>query len=113
MGILDIFTKKPEKNKYEIYHDSISEVLKILERKKNLTLIVEKGGSIIDTEFDKNLVEKSTLLEVLKNGTIAFLGNDLIKSTWALYEDEEIKRDQLIHVWNYLVNEQKKLRKLF
>nr|WP_315183860.1 hypothetical protein [uncultured Flavobacterium sp.] len=113
MGIFDIFKQKPEKNKYQVYYESISEVLNLLERKKRMVENVESGKSIVDLEFDKLMLERMRLVEIIKSGSISFLGNELKNTFLGIFNDEEIKKDEIIHVRNYLINEQHKLEKLF
>lgn len=113
MGIFDIFKSKPQNNKYQVYHESISTILNLLERKKNMVKNIENGKSIVDLEFDKLILEKMTVAQLIKSGSISFLGNDFKNQILEMYNDEEIKKDEIMHVWNYLLNEQNKLKKLF
>lgn len=113
MGIFDFFTKKPQKNKYQVYHESISEILKLLERKKKMVERIENGKSIIDLEFDTLMVEKMKLVQLIKNGRISFLGDGLKNGLLEIFNDQEIKKDEILHIWNYLINEQNKLVNLF
>lgn len=113
MGIFDFFKKKPQKNKYQVYHESISEILKLLERKKKMVERIENGKSIIDLEFDTLMVEKMKLVQLIKNGRISFLGDGLKNGLLEIFNDQEIKKDEILHIWNYLINEQNKLVNLF
>ena len=113
MGIFDFFKKKPQKNKYQVCHESISAILKLLERKKKLVERIENGKSIIDFEFDTLMVERMTLVQLIKSGNISFLGDDLKNVLLEIFNDEEIKKDEIMHICNYLLNEQNKLVKLF
>lgn len=113
MGIFDFFKKRPQKNKYQIYHESISAILKLLERKKKLVERIENGKSIINLEFDKLMIERMTLVQLIKSGNISFLGDDLKNVLLEIFNEQEIKKDEIMHIWNYLLNEQNKLVKLF
>jgi hypothetical protein len=113
MGIFDIFKKKPQKNKYQIYYESISDVLKLLERKRRF---VENRDSILDLEFDKLMFERVRLADIIKSGSISFLGgpeNEIINNILEIFSDRLIRKDDIQHVWDYLINEQNKLKKLF
>jgi hypothetical protein len=113
MGIFDFVKKKPQKNKYQVHHESISAILKLLERKKKLVEKIENGKSIIDLEFDTLMVERMTLVQLKKSGNISFLGDDLNNVLLEIFNDQEIKKDEIMHICNYLLNEQNKLVKLF
>lgn len=113
MGIFDFFKKKPQKNKYEVFYDSIGEILKLLERKKRLVEITESGKSILDLEFDVLMTERMKLATLIKSGSISFLGKDFLEAILELFNNEETKKDEIINIWNYLMNEQNKLKKLF
>jgi hypothetical protein len=113
MGIFDIFKKKPQKNKYHVLYDSIGEIIKLLERKKRLVENLESSKSILDLEFDVLMLERMKLAGLIKNGSISFLGKDFLEDILDLFNNEETKKDNVLNIWNYLTNEQKKLRKLF
>jgi hypothetical protein len=113
MGIFDIFKKKHQKNKYHIFHDSIGEILKLLARKKRLTEHLENGKSILDLEFDTLMTERMQLVTLIKSGEISFIGKELIDALLEAFNDEETKKDEIESIWNYLINEQNKLKKLF
>lgn len=113
MGIFDFFKRKPQKNKYQVYHESISEILKLLERKKQLVERIENGKSIIDLEFDALMLESMTVVQLIKSGNISFLGNDFNINLLEIFKGQAINKDEIMHVWNYLHNEQNKLVKLF
>ena len=84
-----------------------------MERKKKLVERIENGKSIIDFEFDTLMVERMTLVQLIKSGNISFLGDDLKNVLLEIFNDEEIKKDEIMHICNYLLNEQNKLVKLF
>lgn len=67
-----IETSKQEKNEYEIMHNSISRVLKLLQRKKNLIIP-------IDLDLDQLHKERLEITDIIKSGSIAFLGIKLKK----------------------------------
>ena len=113
MGIFDIFKQKPRKNKYQVFYESISEILKLLERKKGIAENLENGKTILDFEFDTLMFEKLRLIEIIKSGSVAFLGEDFKNGILEIFNEDEINRDEILHLWNYLVNEQNKLSKLF
>jgi hypothetical protein len=113
VGIFDFLKKKPQKNKYQVYNESISAILKLVERKKKLVERIENGKSIIDLEFDKLMVERMTIIQLIEGGNISFLGDDLKNILLEIFNDQEIKKDEIMHVWNYLLKEQNKLVKLF
>jgi hypothetical protein len=113
MGILDFFKKKAPKNKYQIYHESISEVLELLKRKKQIVESLKDGDSELDFSFDQNMFEKLMLFEIIKSGSISFLGNDFKNHILEIFDNSELKKDEIMNIWNYLLNEQDKLSKLF
>ena len=113
MGLFDIFKRKPQKNKYQVYHESISAILKLLDRKIKLVERVDNGKSIIDLEFDTLMVERMTLVQLIKSGSISFLGDDIKNVLLEIFNDQEIKKDEIMNIWKYLLNEQDKLVKLF
>jgi hypothetical protein len=113
MGLFDIFKRKPQKNKYQVYHESISAILKLLDRKIKLVERVDNGKSIIDLEFDTLMVERMTLVQLIKSGSISFLGDDIKNVLLEIFNDQEIKKDEIMNIWKYLLNEQNKLVKLF
>jgi hypothetical protein len=113
MGLFDIFKRKPQKNKYQVYHESISAILKLLDRKIKLVERVDNGKSIIDLEFDTLMVERMTLVQLIKSGSISFLGDDFKNVLLEIFNDQEIKKDEIMNIWKYLHNEQNKLVKLF
>lgn len=113
MGLFDIFKRKPQKNKYQVYHESISAILKLLDRKIKLVERVDNGKSIIDLEFDTLMVERMTLVQLIKSGSISFLGDDIKNVLLEIFNDQEIKKDEIMNIWKYLLNEQSKLVKLF
>ena len=97
---------KPLKNKYEIMYDSISQVLKLLQRKKDLI-------TPIDLDLDQIQIERMEIAGIIKSGSITFLGNDVKNTLLEIFDDQELKKDKFDHLWNYLKNEQTKLDKLF
>jgi hypothetical protein len=113
MGIFDIFKKKPQKNKYEVLYDAIGEILNLLKRKKRLIENLENGKSIIDLSFDTLMMERMKLSSLIKSGSVSFLGGDFIKAILEIFNDEETRKDEILNMWNYLTNEQNKLKKLF
>jgi hypothetical protein len=113
MGLFDIFKRKPQKNKYQVYHESISGILKLLDRKIKLVQRVENGKSIIDLEFDTLIIERMTLDQLIKSGGISFLGDDLKNVLLEIFNDQEIKKDEIMNIWKFLLNEQNKLVTLF
>ena len=114
MGIFDIFKKKTEKNKYQIYYESISEILKLLERRKKIVDGLNDGESILDIDFENKLmIERLTLLDIIDKGSISFLGKDFTLHLHKSFGDEEVKKNDIIRFWNYLIIEQEKLKKLF
>ena len=76
MNFFNIFNRKPEKNKYEGLYYSISEILSLLERKRSLVEGLQSGGLIVDLEFDSLMIERMKLVELIKSGSISFLGNE-------------------------------------
>lgn len=113
MSIFDFFKRKPSKNQYQVYYESISEILKLLERKKQLVEKIENGKSIIDLEFDKHISEIMTLGQLIKSGNVSFLGNDFKNNLTEIVKGQKINKDEIMQIWNYLLNEQNKLVKLF
>lgn len=113
MGIFDIFKKQPKKNKYHVFHDSIGDILKLLERKRGLVNGLQTGGSIVDLEFDSLMIERMKLVDLIKNGSISFLGDEFKNEILKIFDKEETEKDTIQQVWNYLINEQNKLKKLF
>ena len=113
MEIFNIFKRKPQKNKYQIFYETISEILDLLERKGRLVSNVKSGNSIVDLEFDKLMIERMRLIDIIKSGSISFLGNDFKKIILEIFNDQEIPKDEFQNIRNYLVNEQNKLAKLF
>jgi hypothetical protein len=113
MRIFDIFKKKTKKNKYHVFHDSIGEILKLLARKKRLTENLENGKSIFDLEFDTLMAEQMKLYALIKSGEISFLGKDFIDALLDSFNDGETKKNEILNMCNYLINEQNKLKKLF
>lgn len=113
MGIFNFFKKKPQKNKYHIFYDSIGEILQLLERKKRLVENLENGKSILDLEFDLFMIERMQLSALIKSGSISFLGREFLEAILELFNNEETKKDETLHIFNYLINQQNKLRKLF
>ena len=98
-------TSKSEENKYIIMHDSISQVLKLLQRKKNLI-------TPMDFEFHQIETERIELVEIIESDSIAFLGNEVKNVLLEIFNDSELKKDEFDNLWNYLKNEQTKLEKL-
>ena len=113
MGLFDIFKRKPQKNKYQVYHESISAILKLLDRKIKLVERVDNGKSIIDLEFDTLMVERMTLVQLIKSGSISFLGDDFKNDLLEIFNDQEIKKEEIMNILKYLHNEQNKLVTLF
>ena len=109
MGFFDFLKSKPKKNKYETYYDSISEIINLLNRKKELM----DNGLLIDLEFDKLMTERFKLSEILKGGSISFLGKDLCQELIKVFDVEEINKNSIMSILKYLENEQLKLKKLF
>lgn len=113
MGIFDIFKKKPQKNKYHVLYDSLGEILKLLERKKRLVENLENGKSILDLEFEALMIERMQLSAFVKNGSISILGKEFLDAILELFNNEETKKNETLYIFNYLINERNKLRKLF
>jgi hypothetical protein len=113
MGIFDIFKKKPQKNKYEVYFDIIGEILKLLSRKKRLVENLEIENSILDLEFEKLMMERMKLAELIKSGSVSFLDIDFVKLILETFNNDETRKDEILRMWDYLINEQNKLKKLF
>ena len=109
MGFFDFLKSKPKKNKYETYHDSISWIINLLNRKKELM----DNGLLIDLEFDKQMTEKFKFSEIFRSGSISFLGNDLSQELIKVFDDQEINKNSIMSILKYLENEQLKLKKLF
>ena len=109
MGFFDFLKSKPKKNKYETYHDSISEIINLLNRKKEM---IDKGV-LVDLEFDKLMFERFKLFEILKGGSISFLGKDLCQGLINVFDEQEINKNNFMTIWKYLENEQLKLKNLF
>jgi hypothetical protein len=113
MGILNFFKNKAQKNKYQIYFESISEILKVLSRKKELVQNLKNGESIVDLNFELNMFEHMKMAEIIKSGSISFLGQDLMRHLIEITKQSEIRKDEIEQICYYLNNEQSKLRKLF
>ena len=113
MNIFNLFKVKPEKNKYELLYCSILEILKLLERKRGLVEGLQSGGSIVDLEFDLLMIERMKLVDLIKSGSISFLGDEFKNQILEIFNKEETGKDRIQHVYNYLINEQNKLKKLF
>jgi hypothetical protein len=112
MGFFNIFKRKNKKNKYQIYYESISEILNLLKRKRDLIKNLDTKY-IVDFEFDKLMYERIKLEEIIKSGSIFFLGKDFIDNILLIFKDQEIRKDDIEYIWEYLLNEQNKLKKLF
>lgn len=113
MGIFDIFKKKPQKNKYQVYYESITELLMLLERKKSMVENVGSGNSIVDLEFDRGMFERMMLVEIIERGSISFLGNDFQNNILEIFDHQEIRKNEIMNIWDYLLNEKNKLERLF
>ena len=113
MGFFDFLKGEPKKNKYELFYDSISEILVLLDRKCRLVVNLETGGSIVDLEFNSLMIERMKLVDLIKSGSISFLGDDLKDELLEIFDKEVTKKDTILQVWSYLNNEQIKLKKLF
>jgi hypothetical protein len=85
-------------------HNSISQVLKLLQRKKNLI-------TPIDLDLDQLHKERLEISDIIKSGSIAFLGNEVKNVLLEIFNDQELKKDEFDNLWNYLKNEQRKLEK--
>jgi hypothetical protein len=112
MGIFSLFNRKPQKNKYELFYDSITELLKLMERKRGLVEGLKPGSSTLDFT-DTHMFERLKVVELIKSGSITFLGNEFKNEILEIFENQEIKKDTIQHVCSYLINEQNKLKKLF
>jgi hypothetical protein len=99
---------KTKKNKYQIYYDMVNDILKILERKKHLSEI----GVKIDLEFDQLMSERIFLVSNIKNGNLVFLGDDFKNALLEIYNDEELDKEEILHMIKFLENEKQKLKKL-
>ena len=108
MGLLN-FLKKKKKNKYEILHEVVTNVLNALESKKNLADI----GVTIDLDFDANMKGKMLVFSYIKNGIISFWGKELEEALIEIFNTEKIDIELTINTHKYLKNEQLKLQKLF
>lgn len=104
--------KKTQIKRYKDYHDSIIQVMNLIERKKKRIEELKEGESRLDLEFDSYNKERLKILQIIIDEKISFLGKDVSQSLIELYEDTNIDRDKLLHIWNYLDNERKKLKKL-
>ena len=104
-----IFKPKIKKNKYQIFYETISTVLNLIERRKKLA----EDGHLIDLSFDDHHKENFKIAELIKNGSLSFLGNEFKDSLLKTIEESELKIAQIQHLSNYLENEQNKLIKLF
>jgi len=113
MGIFDIFRKPSKINKYQVFYESISDVLKLLHRKRHLVVNLKSGSVIVDLEFDKQMNEQIKLVSLIKSGSISFLGREFNNDILDLFNNQEIKKDEIENIWNYLMQEQSKLKKLF
>lgn len=113
MGIFDFLKREPKKNKYELLHDSISEILELLDRKFRLVVNLETDGSIVDLEFNSLMIERMKLVDLIKSGSISFLGDDLKDELLEIFNDEVTNKKTMMIMWSYLSNEQSKLKKLF
>jgi hypothetical protein len=100
---------KFKKNKYQIFYETISTVLNLMERKKELA----EAGVLVDLSFDAKTKEQITILALIRSGSLSFLGNDFKDLLLKIFDDDENKKDEIQHLCNYLENEQKKLMKLF
>jgi hypothetical protein len=109
MGLFNIFKRK---NKYQIYYESISDILNLLKRKRDFIKNLDTKY-IVDLEFDKIMFERMRLLEIIKSGSISFLGKDFIDNMLLIFDDQKITKDDIEYIWEYLLNEQNKLKKLF
>jgi hypothetical protein len=113
MGILDFFKKKTKKNKYQIYFESISETLIVLARKKEMVQNLKSGESFVDLNFELNTFEHLKMIGIIQNGSISFLGQDVMRDLLEITKQSEIQKDEIEYLCNYLLNEQNQLRKLF
>jgi hypothetical protein len=113
MGILDFFKKKTQKNKYQIYFESISETLIVLARKKEMVKNLKSGESFVDLNFELNTIEHLKMIKIIKKGSISFLGQDVMRDLLEITKQSEIQKDEIEYLCNYLLNEQNQLRKLF
>lgn len=109
MGLFNIFKRK---NKYQIYYESISDILNLLKRKRDFIKNLDTEY-IVDLEFDKLMFERMRLLEIIQSGSISFLGKDFIDNMLLIFDDQKITKDEIEYIWEYLLNEQNKLKKLF
>ena len=103
------FKPKVKKNKYQIFYETISTVLNLIERRKKLA----EDGQLVDLSFDDQMKENITIAELIKNGSLSFLGNEFEDSLLKTIDESELKIAEIQHLCNYLENEQNKLIKLF
>jgi hypothetical protein len=99
--------------KYQFYSQSISEILNLLERKRNFIRNLDTEF-ILDFDFDKLMYEKMRLVEIIKSGSLNFLGKDFTENiSLIFFKDDRIIKEDIEYIWEYLMNEQNKLKKLF
>ena len=71
------------------------------------------GNSIVDLEFDRGMYERMMLVEIIERGSISFLGIDFQNNILEIFDDQEIRKNEIMHIWDYLLNEKNKLDRLF
>ena len=110
MGLFDFFKRKKKNKNHSLdsLHNTVKSVLKTLSRKKDL---VDKG-ILIDLEFDSLMKERSEVAYYIKSNIVGFLGEDFKKGLYVIFDDEELKKAEIDHIWNFLKNEEQKLEKL-
>lgn len=107
MGLFNFL--KPKKNNYKVLHEIITELLNTFERKKRLVEI----GVLIDLEFDSAMKERFMISTYVKKGVFSFLGKEFEDELQDIFNSEELNKEIILHTYNYLKNEQQKLKKLF
>jgi hypothetical protein len=103
------FKPKVKKNKYQIFYETISTVLNLIERRKKLA----EDGHLVDLSLDDQMKEKITIAKLIKNDSLSFLGKEFKDSLLKTIDETELKIAEIQHLYNYLENEQIKLIKLF
>lgn len=99
---------KPRKTANQFLYESISDLIKLLERKKELIEI----GVLVDFAFDSFMNEKFLVSSYIKNNVFSLFGEQFEKDLLVVFSNQELNKELILKIYDHLRNEQLNLSKV-
>jgi hypothetical protein len=99
---------KPQKTANHILYETISDLIKLLERKKELV----EMGVLIDLSFDSFTHDKFLVSSQIKNKVFSLFGEQFENDLLFVFSNPELNKELILKIYDHLKNEQLKLSKV-